>query len=240
MRQTKSASTVIFRQLLFGAVVSLGASIAAATTARAQAVYYGCENRETGALRLIATDGPCKASETLISFSSVGPAGSSDPLQTQIVSQTQAVCACGCDPTATSPCPLASASVPVEAQCPTGDVVLGGGFNLAPVAVPSPTPTPVPPPTAGPLNPVAPVPAQPLQVIQSAPNEAGNAWNVSVAIPEAVDLVCFIGNCTNVTAWAICTPGTATGPSSRADRFGATLISRRVGGLSACALDDFL
>ncbi len=193
-------------------MVSLGASIAAATAARAQSVYYGCENKKTGTIRLIGTDGPCRANETLISFNSVGPAGSSDPVQTQIVSQTQAVCACGCGPAATSPCPLATGSVQVEAQCPTGDVVLGGGFNLAPLPVASPSPTAVPPPTAGPLNPVAPVPAQPLQVIQSAPSAAGNAWNVSVAIPEVTDEVCFIGNCTDVTAWAICAPGTATVP----------------------------
>jgi len=223
MRHTKSTSTVIFRQLLFAAVLSLGASIAAATTAQAQSVYYGCENKKTGTIRLIPTDGPCRANETLISWNSADPAGSSDSVQTQIVSQTQEVCACGCDVALTTPCPLAAGSVQagsvqVEAQCPTGDVVLGGGFNLAPLPVPSPTPVPpspvppVPSSTAGPLLPVQPVLAQPLQVIQSAPSETGNAWDVSVAVPEVTAAVCFVGNCNNVTAWAVCAPGSATGP----------------------------
>jgi len=212
MRQMKSASTVIIRQLLFAAVVTLGASIAAATTAHAQSVYYGCENKRTGTIRLIPTDGPCKANETLISWNSAGAGGSSDSVQTQIVSQTQVVCACGCDPAATTPCPLATGSVQVEAQCPTGDVVLGGGFNLAPLPVASPTAVPPQLPTAGPLNPVAPVPGSPLQVIQSAPSETGNVWDVSVSVPEAIDVPCFIGNCTDVTASAICAPGTATVP----------------------------
>lgn len=211
MRQMKSASTVIFRQLLIAAVVSLGASIAA-TTAHAQSVYYGCENKKTGTIRLIPTDGPCKTYETLISWNSAGAGGSSDPIQTQIVSQTQIVCACGCEPAATTPCPLATGSVQVEAQCPTGDVVLGGGFNLAPLPVASPTAVPLPLPMAGPLNPVAPVPGPPLQVIQSAPSETGNVWDVSVSVPEVIDVPCFIGNCTDVTASAICAPGTVTGP----------------------------
>lgn len=222
MRRTKSASIVISRQLLLAAVVSLGASFAAATVARAQSVYYGCEHKKTGTIRLIPTDGPCRPNETLISWDGASPAASSGSIQTQLVSQTQEVCECGCGPTTTTPCPLAAgpaASVPVEAQCPAGDVVLGGGYNLASPVVPPPiTPVPTATPTAVPVAaviPVAPVPGQAFQVTESAPNETGNAWDVIVATPVLPDVtaeVCYIGSCINVTAWAICTPGTATGP----------------------------
>jgi hypothetical protein len=216
MRRTKSPSIVISRQPLFAAVVALVAGIAA-VTAHAQSMYYGCENKKTGAIRLIATDGPCKPDEVLISWNSGVPASSSDSIQTQLVSQTQFVCACGCPPGSTTPCPLTATtgSNQVEAQCPTGDVVLGGGYNLATPVVPPPiTPVPTATPTASPLNPVAPLPAQAFHVIQSAPNETGNAWDVTVAtpVPDVTAEVCYIGNCINVTAWAICAPGTATGP----------------------------
>jgi hypothetical protein len=215
MRRTKSASIVIFRQLLLAAVVSLGATIAAATIARAQSVYYGCENKKTGTIRLIPTDGPCKPNETLISWDGASPATSSGSIQTQLVSQTQEVCVCGCGTTTTTPCPLAAgpaASVPVEAQCPAGDVVLGGGFNLAPPTVPPTTPVPTATPTASPLTAVIPISAPVFPVTQSAPNSTGDAWDVSVAVPNVAAEVCAIGSCTNVTAWAICAPGTATGP----------------------------
>lgn len=226
MRRSKLASGAIFHKLSIGLAVAACTIVAAAAAARAQSAFYACENKKTGDIRIISTNGPCKATEELISWTSggtpgpsgatgpqgpVGPPGPPGPtgpaefsgtLQTQIVSHSQVICACECEPAVTV-CPLTVTSLQVEAQCPTGEVALGGGFGETPALVPDSAASPT----------VIAATPQPLQVTQSAPSSTGAAWDVKVAVPEAIDVLCIApGICTNVTSWAVCAPGTTAAP----------------------------
>lgn len=155
------------------ALVGVGA-VAMASIPDANGVIHGCRKNSGGALRVIDTDAgqTCMANETALSWNQTGPQGATGP-------QGPAGGVSGYEiATATQDWPGGGGSFSgtLEAQCPSGKKVLGGGWRSQQLDVPN------------------------LRLHWSYPDASNNWWSIRYSVDDATAAFTMTAYATCATA----------------------------------------